>query len=271
MDAWERWRIVCLAALSVEDIDIYLFGTMITGILLIGLDFSLGYRRIQKTGTAVQSPTRLPAWLNLWEERSALSTETIIAIWILPRRSSQLYKGKLILSTWREHGLCRWVDSRRLGRRPRLNELIMDVGKKGTDVLVSTWQRLDLKYQESSLLLAGSSGGFQASSSSWTDLFMTLMSSSWRSEGPSLPERSHSDSAHSSFSEAEMDMESSSPSWPKETKSATDGGGRKQPSEPEGNWGLRRPLRTVASRQIVIPHLRVGEGGPLAAHCRQWA
>ncbi len=57
---WERWRIVCLAALSVEDIDIYLFGTMITGILLIGLGFSLGYRRIQKTGTAVQSPTRLP-------------------------------------------------------------------------------------------------------------------------------------------------------------------------------------------------------------------
>ncbi len=61
MDAWERWRIVCLAALSVEDIeDIYLFGTMITGLLLIGLGFALGYRRIQKMGTAVQSPTRLP-------------------------------------------------------------------------------------------------------------------------------------------------------------------------------------------------------------------
>ncbi len=30
-DAWERWQIVCLAALSVEDAeDIYLFGTMIT-------------------------------------------------------------------------------------------------------------------------------------------------------------------------------------------------------------------------------------------------
>ncbi len=65
---WERWRIVCLAALSLEDIDIYLFGTMITGILLIGLGFALGYRRIQKTGTAVQSPTRLPVWLKLWEE-----------------------------------------------------------------------------------------------------------------------------------------------------------------------------------------------------------
>ncbi len=44
MDAWGRWRIVCLAALSVEDIeDIFLFGTMITGILLIGLGFALGY------------------------------------------------------------------------------------------------------------------------------------------------------------------------------------------------------------------------------------
>ncbi len=44
-----------------EDIeDIYLFGTMITGILLIGLGFALGYRKIQKTGTAVQSLTSLP-------------------------------------------------------------------------------------------------------------------------------------------------------------------------------------------------------------------
>ncbi len=48
-------------ALFVEDIeDIYLFGTMITGILLIGLGFALGYRKIQKTGTAVQSLTSLP-------------------------------------------------------------------------------------------------------------------------------------------------------------------------------------------------------------------
>ncbi len=55
-DAWERWQIVCLAALSMEDIeDIHLFGTMITGILLIGLGFALGYRQIQKTGTAVCS------------------------------------------------------------------------------------------------------------------------------------------------------------------------------------------------------------------------
>ncbi len=36
-----------------EDIeDIYLFGTMITGILLIGLGFALGYRKILKTGNS---------------------------------------------------------------------------------------------------------------------------------------------------------------------------------------------------------------------------
>ncbi len=59
MDAWERWRIVCLAALSVEDIeDIYLFGTMITGNLLIGLGFALGYRRILENGNSCPKPLK---------------------------------------------------------------------------------------------------------------------------------------------------------------------------------------------------------------------
>jgi len=94
MDAWERWRIVCLAALSVEDIeDIYLFGTMITGLLLFGLGFVLGYRRIQKTVTAVQSLTRLKQW----EERSALRLRLLTAIWILSWRSSRLCKRKLMI------------------------------------------------------------------------------------------------------------------------------------------------------------------------------
>ncbi len=49
MDAGDRWRIVCLAALSVEDIeDIYLFGTMITGIMLIGLGFALVIEEFRK-------------------------------------------------------------------------------------------------------------------------------------------------------------------------------------------------------------------------------
>ncbi len=74
----DAWRIVCLAALSVEDIeDIYLFGTMITGLLLIGLDFALGYRRIQKTGTAVQSLTRLPVMTEAVGRAVSIETETI--------------------------------------------------------------------------------------------------------------------------------------------------------------------------------------------------
>ncbi len=78
MDAWERWQIVCLAALSVEDIeDIFLFGTMITGLLLIGLGFALGYRKIQKTGTAVQSLTRLPAMTEAVGRAVSIAIETI--------------------------------------------------------------------------------------------------------------------------------------------------------------------------------------------------
>ncbi len=78
MDAWDRWRGVCLAALSVEDIeDIYLFGTMITGLLLIGLGFALGYRRIKETGTAVQSLTRLPVMIEAVGRAVSIETETI--------------------------------------------------------------------------------------------------------------------------------------------------------------------------------------------------
>ncbi len=44
---------MCLAALSMEDSeDIYLFGTMITGILLIGLGFALGYRENSEDGNS---------------------------------------------------------------------------------------------------------------------------------------------------------------------------------------------------------------------------
>ncbi|ROL23540.1 Cadherin-related family member 5 [Anabarilius grahami] len=75
MDAWEKWRVVCLAALSVEDIeDIYLFGTMITGLLLIGLGFALVYRENRKTVTAVQNLTRLPVMIEAVGR--AVSTET---------------------------------------------------------------------------------------------------------------------------------------------------------------------------------------------------
>ncbi len=61
-----------------EDIeDIYLFGTMITGILLIGLGFALGYRKIQKMGIAVQSLTRLPVLVEAVGRAVSIETETI--------------------------------------------------------------------------------------------------------------------------------------------------------------------------------------------------
>ncbi len=59
------------------DKDIYLFGTMITGLLLIGLGFALGYRRIQKMGTAVQSLTRLPVMIEAVRRAVSIETETI--------------------------------------------------------------------------------------------------------------------------------------------------------------------------------------------------
>ncbi len=110
MDAWERWRIVCLAALSVEDIeDIYLFGTMITGILLIGLGFALGYRRIQKNGNSCPKPHKAARIIEAVGRAVSIETETIIAIWILSRRSSWLYKGKMIIwrPKWTERVACK--------------------------------------------------------------------------------------------------------------------------------------------------------------------
>ena len=75
MDAWEEWRVMCLAALSVEDVeDIYLFGTVVTGLLLIGLGIGLVYR-VTRTGTAVQSPTKLPGIIKAVSR--AVSTQTV--------------------------------------------------------------------------------------------------------------------------------------------------------------------------------------------------
>ena len=51
---------MCLAILSIEDIeDLYIFGTMITGYLPIGLGIALVYRKIRKSETAVKGP-KLP-------------------------------------------------------------------------------------------------------------------------------------------------------------------------------------------------------------------
>ncbi len=53
---------MCLAALSVEDIeDIYLFGTMITGLLLIGLGFCPGLSKNSENGYSCPKPHKAAA------------------------------------------------------------------------------------------------------------------------------------------------------------------------------------------------------------------
>ncbi|KAL1276439.1 hypothetical protein QQF64_036062 [Cirrhinus molitorella] len=77
MDGWEKWRVVCLAALSLEDVeDVYLFGTLITGFLLMGIGGVLGYRRLVKAVSAAQNPTKLAGRIKTVVGR-AVSTQTV--------------------------------------------------------------------------------------------------------------------------------------------------------------------------------------------------
>ncbi len=152
-----------------------------------------------------------------------------------------------------EHGLRVRVDGADWGADHVFTSCSWTSGKKGTDVLASAL-RVDLKYHESSLLLTGSSGGFQVSSNSCT-AFENPHDSSWRPEGSELPMLGLR-SAQPSFSEAEMDMASSPSSWPKATNPSILEGGRKQSSGKES--GMRRPLGSAARQDALPPP---GEGG----------
>lgn len=64
-DSLEVWRLVCLAPLSVADIeDLFLFGLTIIGILLLGMASLLVFRTYAEVGRAVQSHHRLPDTIN---------------------------------------------------------------------------------------------------------------------------------------------------------------------------------------------------------------
>ncbi len=66
---------MCLAALSVEDIDIYLFGTMITGILLIGLGSALGYRKNSENGNSCPKPHKAARMIEAVGRAVSIETE----------------------------------------------------------------------------------------------------------------------------------------------------------------------------------------------------
>uniref|UniRef100_A0A1A8D7M0 Uncharacterized protein n=1 Tax=Nothobranchius kadleci TaxID=1051664 RepID=A0A1A8D7M0_NOTKA len=51
LDSWKEWKIICLSQLSIEDIeDVWIFGLMITGFLLIGVGGYLVFWKFGKTG-----------------------------------------------------------------------------------------------------------------------------------------------------------------------------------------------------------------------------
>ena len=61
MDSWAKWRPLCLAVLSVEDVeDVYIIGIMITGFLLFGAGGLLFYRKARKAMAAYSAIEKLP-------------------------------------------------------------------------------------------------------------------------------------------------------------------------------------------------------------------
>ncbi len=61
LDEWKNWRVACLVPLFVEDIeDLYLFGFLVGGLLLLGLGGALLYRKIGRTAAAKTGSPHLP-------------------------------------------------------------------------------------------------------------------------------------------------------------------------------------------------------------------
>ncbi len=117
MDAWERWRIVCLAALFVEDIeDIYLFRNHDNRYFADWIRLCPGLSKNSENGkdnsengNSCPKPHKAARMIEAVGRAVSIETETIIAIWILSRRSSRLYKGKIIIwrPKWTERVACK--------------------------------------------------------------------------------------------------------------------------------------------------------------------
>ncbi|CAL8314732.1 unnamed protein product [Boreogadus saida] len=66
MDSWKEWRPLCLAILSVEDVeDVYIIVMMITGFLLLGGCGFLLYRKVREVKAALLAVDQLPAFAGL--------------------------------------------------------------------------------------------------------------------------------------------------------------------------------------------------------------
>ena len=66
LDSWKEWRPLCLAILSVEDVeDVYIIGIMITGFLLFEVCWFLFYRKASKAMAAYSAIEKLPVIVGL--------------------------------------------------------------------------------------------------------------------------------------------------------------------------------------------------------------
>ena len=55
MDAWKDWRVLCLSALSIEDVeDVYLLAIMLTGHLITGVCFAMIYWKIRMMKSVIR-------------------------------------------------------------------------------------------------------------------------------------------------------------------------------------------------------------------------
>ena len=94
MDSWKEWRPLCLAILSVEDVeDVYIIGIMITGFLLFGVCGLLFYRKARKAMAACSVIEKLPVIVGLCR---ATNTQTH-AMCELNRKQDGLRKLDTIL------------------------------------------------------------------------------------------------------------------------------------------------------------------------------
>ena len=91
-DAWENWRVACLTPFSVEDVeDLYLFGFMVAGHLLLGLGAALIYRKIGKTAATKIGAPHLPVMIN--EVGKAVQSQTALIFEL--KRTMEVISEKL--------------------------------------------------------------------------------------------------------------------------------------------------------------------------------
>lgn len=95
LDSWNSWKIVCLTSLSVEDVeDLYLFGFMMAGFLLIGLGTFLFHRETKMM--LKLAIDKLIALTNGWGRAANTQTQAICE---LNRKLDAVFERSRILDT----------------------------------------------------------------------------------------------------------------------------------------------------------------------------